>query len=116
MKTNSFLQSGEAKDRSEQIDNISSAQGWTAWLETFPKKDRGVQELSSFRITSPTGPTFQTPLRKAVCEMLCTLVLKDLTAPELPDRLASESPSEKDFQQQILPREGMEEGSGKSCL
>lgn len=73
-------------------------------------------ELSSFRSTSPTGPAFQKPLRKAVCETLCTLVLKDLPAAPLPDRLAAGSPSEGQFQQQLLPREDVDEGSGKSCL
>lgn len=64
---------GEAKDRSEQIDNISSIQSWTAWLETSFQGETGVCRSSGpSDLPLPQAPP-SLPLRKAVCEMLCTL-------------------------------------------
>lgn len=87
-----------------------------------PSKERQksscIGPLHHFRSTSLRSPTLHKPLRKTFCEMLCTLVLKDLITPLVPDKLASEnrSPREREFQQQLLPKEEVEESSGKSCL
>lgn len=125
----------EAKDRSDQTDKISSTLGSTAWQrgegcnegETSFQRETSWEmgqensctgALHHFRSASLRSPILYKLLRKTVCKMLCTLALKDLITPQVPDRLASEShsPCEREFQQQLLPKEEVEEGSGKSCL
>lgn len=75
--------------------------------------------LSHFRSTLSEVP--QAPKaskKKTSCGMLCTWALKDLTIPPVPDEVASEScsPCERKPQQQLLPKEEVEEGRGKKLL
>jgi len=129
MKTNRFLQRWKLK-----IDLTKLTKSAAHWVRQPGSVEKGVmtgkspsnerQEsgcigaLNHFRSTSLRSTTFHKPLRKTFREMLCTLVLKDLITPPVPDELASEthSPCEMEFQQQLLPKEEVEEGSGKSCL
>lgn len=110
------------------LTKLTQSAGWVRQPGSMEKGNDGqtsfqrgtgerLHRSQSLQIYLSQSATLHKPL-KTFCEMLCTLALKDLITPPVPDELASEShsPCERDFQQQLLPKEGVEEGSGKSCL